>query len=239
MKRTILSIVVLMAAISAMAQTWKVVKTDGSVVRFHASLVSYVTVEDDYVDLGLPSGTLWATCNVGASSPEEYGDYFAWGETTTKSTYDGSTYKWSAGSGDYMTKYCTKSTYGTVDNKTELELSDDAAYVNWGSNWRMPSEDQLRELINSSYTTTKWTTQNGVYGRKITSKTNGNSIFLPAAGSRSSSSLSNAGSKGCYWLRTIYTVQTCAQALYFGSDFIYATGIVRNCGLSVRPVRNQ
>ena len=85
-----------------------------------------------YVDLGLISGTKWATCNVGASSPEDYGYYFAWGEVSPKFVYDSDSYKWSKGSNDTMTKYCTSSSYGTVDHKTTLDLSDDAAYVNWG-----------------------------------------------------------------------------------------------------------
>ena len=104
----------------------------------------------EWVDLGLPSGTLWATTNVGASKPEEYGDYFAWGETKPKSVYDWDTYKWCKGD-DYhqLTKYCNLSNYGDngfVDNKTELDPGDDAAYVNWGSKWRMPSLEQMQEL---------------------------------------------------------------------------------------------
>ena len=130
-----------------------------------------------YVDLGLPSGTLWATCNIGANSPEEYGDYFAWGETegynSGKTSFNWLTYKWCKGSETTMTKYCGNSSYGYngfTDELTELDLEDDAAYVNWGPAWRMPSIEQCEELINSSYTTTDWTIQNGVYGRKITSK---------------------------------------------------------------------
>jgi hypothetical protein len=96
-----------------------------------------------YVDLGLPSGTLWATCNIGANSPEEYGYYFAWGETEGyndgKTTFDWSTYKWCNGSYDSLTKYKYSSSYGTYDYKTELDLDDDAAYVNWGAEWCMPS----------------------------------------------------------------------------------------------------
>ena len=194
----------------------------------------------NYVDLGLPSGTLWATCNVGASSPEEDGDYFAWGETKPKSDYNWSTYKYCKGSYDTMTKYCTHSDYGTVDNKTELEPSDDAATVNWGSNWQMPSLEQFNELSNSSYTTTTWTTMNDKYGRKITSKSNGNSIFLPAAGERSNASLYDAGSIGRYWsrsLNTSYSYTINAYYLYFHSSYIYTNGNNRNCGFSVRPVR--
>ena len=90
-----------------------------------------------YVDLGL--SVKWATCNVGANNPEDYGDYFAWGETTTKDTYNLSTYKWCNGSYSTLTKYCNNSSYGNngfTDNKTQLELSDDAARANWGGSWR-------------------------------------------------------------------------------------------------------
>ena len=191
-----------------------------------------------YVDLGLPSGTLWAYTNVGASSPEEYGDYFAWGETTTKSTYNWSTYKWCNGSNTTMTKYNTSSSYGTVDNKTELDLEDDAAYVNWGNQWRMPSQEQFKELINSDYTTTEWTTVNGVCGRLITSKSNGNSIFLPAAGCRDDSSLYYAGSSGNYWSRTLGTgYPYYAWGLFFSSDYVRTSYYYRYYGHSVRPVR--
>ena len=197
----------------------------------------------DYVDLGLPSGTLWATCNIGATSPEEYGNYFAWGETKPydkngKTTFSWSTYKWCNGSDNTQTKYNTSSSYGTVDNKTELDLEDDAAYVNWGKQWRMPSLEQFWELINSSYTTTTWTTQNGVYGRLITSKTNGNSLFLPAAGYRVDTSLYLAGSRGDYWSRTLYAGDPdSARRLHFYSSDIYAGDYGRFFGLSVRPVR--
>ena len=194
----------------------------------------------DYVDLGLPSGTLWATCNVGANSPEEYGDYFAWGETGSKSNYLSGTYKYCKDFYHTMTKYCTSSDYGIVDNKTELELSDDAATVNWGSDWQMPSEEQFKELINSSNTTTTWTTMNGVEGRMITSKSKSNSIFLPAAGYRGGTSLDNAGSRGYYWSRSLYTsVSDDAYYLYFNSSNIYTSDGTRCYGRSVRPVRVQ
>ena len=192
----------------------------------------------EYVDLGLPSGTLWATCNVGASRPEDYGDYFAWGETATKITYRWSTYKYCTGFEKTLTKYCTDSEFGTVDNKTELELSDDAAYVNWGFNWRMPNYDQFEELINSSYTTTTWTTVNGVKGRKITSKSNGNSIFLPAAGFRRNGLLNQAGSYGNYWSRTLdASYSDFARGLDFDLSRFFELNYGRNTGRSVRPVR--
>lgn len=211
---------------------------DGSGV--FAKCVVYVIQDESelYVDLGLPSGTLWATMNVGATSPEDYGDYFAWGETegydSGKTTFNWSTYKWCKGSQGTITKY---SDY--TDNKTELEPEDDAAYVNWGSGWRMPSEAQYDELINSSYTTTEWTTMNGVNGRKITSKTNGNSIFLPAAGYRVTL-LYDAGSSGGYWSRTLGSVSPSgAWYLNFGSSVVYMNYDDRYYGSSVRPVRSQ
>ena len=206
-----------------------------------------------YVDLGLPSGTLWATCNVGADSPEDYGLYFAWGETTgnTQDTSDGrsfdwSTYKYCSGSYSTLTKYCNDSSCGYngfTDNLTELLLEDDAATANWGTNWRMPSYDQFNELFNSSYTTTtEWTTVNGVYGYKITSKMSGyvgNFIFLPAAGYRYNSSLGNAGLVGYYWSRTLGTIGPFdARSLYFGSLGIGTGSNLDRCnGRSVRPVR--
>ena len=136
----------------------------------------------EYVNLGLPSGTLWATCNVGASSPEESGTLFAWGETEPIGEPNWlnlwGNYKWCNGSPDTMTKYCTDSEYGTVDNLTELEPEDDAAWVNWGPMWRMPSEEQLTELEENC--TWKMATKNGVPGRLVTGP-NGNYIFLPTA----------------------------------------------------------
>ena len=194
----------------------------------------------EYVDLGLPSGTKWATTNVGASSPEGYGNYYAWGETTTKSTYNWSNYKWCNGSSSSMTKYCTSSYYGTVDNKTTLDLSDDAAYVNWGSSWRMPTKAEQDELRNTSYTTWTWITQNGVNGYIVTSKTNGNSIFLPAAGYCSDSDLRSTGSYGLYWSSSLYSRTPCsAYGLSFKSDVVYRRDYYRYDGRSVRAVLRE
>ena len=217
--------------------------TDGSGIKAECKVTVFEednsgTIDGrDYVDLGLPSGTLWATCNVGASSPEEYGDYFAWGETQPKTSYNWSTYKYSKGDASKMTKYCTSSSYGSVDNKTELEPSDDAAIANWGSGWQMPSFEQCKELYNSSYTTTTWTTMNGVYGYEITSKSNGNSIFFPAAGYRSEASLKNAGSYGYCWSRSLGNYSYGAYELYFYSSSFWTNYDSRYFGRSVRPVR--
>ncbi len=193
------------------------------------------TGDHAYVDLGLPSGLLWATCNVGADSPEDYGDYFAWGETETKSTYNWSTYKWCNNS-DWpydFTKYNTESDYGTVDNKTVLEMSDDAAHVNWGGGWRMPTKAEMQELKDNC--PSEWTTQNGVNGRKFTGP-NGESIFLPAAGYYSGGSLNDAGSDGCYWSSSLGTGSPYyAYNLYFRGA-VDMNSYSRYCGLSVRPV---
>ena len=189
-----------------------------------------------YVDLGL--SVKWATTNVGASKAEDYGSYFAWGETTTKDTYNLSSYKYCNSSSTSWTKYNTSSSYGTVDNKTQLELSDDAARANWGGSWRMPTTAEQDELRSNC--TWTWTTQNGVNGYKVTSNKNGNSIFLPAAGCRSDRSLYGVGGSGYYWSSSLYT----GYADY--PDTAYYLGFVSDCvdwyyddryyGRSVRPV---
>ena len=189
----------------------------------------------EYVDLGL--SVKWATCNVGANAPEEYGDYFAWGETEPKSEYNWSTYKWCEGSYDTQTKYCTDSYYGTVDNKTILELSDDAANASWGGSWRMPTKAEQDELRTECTWTWTWTTQNGVNGYKVTSKTNGNSIFLPAAGCRYSSDLNYAGVDGSYWSSSLCTLGSySAYDLHFNSAYEGWYYYDRYYGRSVRPV---
>ncbi len=203
--------------------------------RLTVSVTNTTGTENGHVwaDLGL--SVRWATTNVGASSPEDYGDYFAWGETTTKTTYDWSTYKYCNGSRSTMTKYCTDSNFGTVDNKTTLEASDDAATANWGGKWRMPTYDELSEL--STKCTWTWTTQNGINGYKVTGP-NGNSIFLPAAGYRNNMSLLSTGSWGSYWSSSHYTsYPNYAGYLYFSSrDHDNMSYIERYYGQSVRPV---
>ena len=140
-----------------------------------------------------------------------------------------------------MTKYCTNSDYGTVDNKTELEPVDDAATANWGEAWQMPSINQYNELLNSSYTTTEWTSVNGVNGIKITSKINLKSIFLPATGRFSDTSNKDVGTNGYYWSRSLkQNVNFAAFRLYIGSSVIgmdKGNGHQRSDGDSVRPVR--
>lgn len=192
-----------------------------------------------YVNLGLPSGTQWATCNIGASKPEEYGGYYAWGEIATKSEYYWSTYKY-GNDYDELTKYCTNSNYGLngfTDGKTELELDDDVAHKQWGGQWRMPSVEQFEELLSN--TTSQWVTVNGKEGRLFTAS-NGNSIFLPAAGRRYDTSLSDAGSFGDYWSRTLRAGPYNAYGLYFNSGGVYVAYVndyFRYYGHTVRPVR--
>ena len=204
------------------------------VVPLHANAVTEVVDNHEWVDLGLPSGTLWAKCNVGASSPEDYGDYFAWGETAPKDVYNWSTYKWCNGDYTAMTKYCTNSYFGYngfVDNKAELDPEDDAAYVNWGASWRMPTFEQIQELlVNCS---SQWTTQNGVNGRLVTGP-NGNTLFLPAAGSSDVFAF--------YWSRTLPLdgSTACAMVLHFTKWNWYdgdTYGVERCDGLPVRAVR--
>ena len=161
-----------------------------------------VTPPDDheYVDLGLPSGTLWATMNIGANAPEEFGDYFAWGETEPKDDYSWTTYKWCEGTSESMTKYCCVDFSGTVDGKSELDPEDDAAYVNWGEDWRMPTYEQVMELLNNC--TWTMTTVNGVSGRLVTGP-NGNTMFMPIPGFRIHEELKDP-SWAYYWTREIY-----------------------------------
>ena len=200
----------------------------------YADRIQAIPDTHEAVDLGLPSGVKWATCNVGASSPEEYGDYFAWGETEAKTDYSWFTYRWCNGSETTLTKYNTKSNYGTVDNKTVLDLSDDAARANWGGSWRMPTDAEWTELRTQCVWT--WTTLGGKNGYNVRGP-NGNTIFLPAAGRRNGTSLDVAGSYGFYWSSSLDTDYP-RRALYvfFYSSDVYGDYYYRYNGLSVRPV---
>ena len=203
-------------------------------------ILTFPTPTHDYVDLGLPSGLLWATCNVGATAPEGYGDYFAWGETQPKDYYGWTTYQHCMGGNNSLTKYCNNSEYGYngfTDNLTTLKPSDDAATANWGAGWRMPTDAEFQELYNN--TTVTWTTQNGVNGRLFTAS-NGNSLFLPAAGDRGYSSLNDAGSLGNYWTSSLFTGNPpdIAKDFYFDSDSYAVYLTTRFYGGTVRPVRS-
>ena len=201
----------------------------------------------EWVDLGLPSGTKWATCNVGASTPEEYGNYYAWGETETKSTYSWSTYFDTTDGGSTFTKY-------TTDGKTVLDLEDDAARANWGGAWRMPTDEEWQELIEHcswSWVSKLWYEVEGYngYGYEVEGP-NGNTIFLPAAGNRgdgvidcgedqhyTDDDLGIAEVNGNYWSSSLDTERgagsvyfSAGSAVYFGHDYRHYRG------QSVRPV---
>ncbi len=192
-------------------------------------------VTHDYVDLGLPSGTLWATMNIGANAPEDYGDYFAWGEIEPKESYNWTTYKWCNGSWNSMTKYGVKSSFGVVDNKTVLDPEDDAATMNWGSEWCMPTKEQQDELRNNC--TREWTTINGVKGCLLTSNINEATLFLPAAGYIWNSTVSSGGTCGFYWSRNLKTTGAGSHSLFFASNSMSITDYSRGYGQSVRAVR--
>ena len=172
-----------------------------------------------WVDLSLPSGLKWATCNVGASSPSDYGDYFAWGETSAKSSYT----------------YDNSTTHGKDMSDIGGNANYDVARKQWGSSWRLPTKKEFQELLDNC--TWEWTTQDGHKGYKVTSKKNGNSIFLPAAGWRNGTLPGYRGSYGSYWSATPHEGSTSyALSLYFREDSRYADWGYRDCGRSVRPL---
>ena len=227
MRKFYVSIIVLMVTIAVSAQT------------------------KEYVDLGLPSGTLWATCNVGANAPEKYGDYFAWGETEPKKNHSRENYKWCTKSEEgyaWLSKYrCQKDEKSDfVDGKYVLDPEDDAATVNWGDEWCMPTYEQQRELENPEYTTMTPTKLNGVYGMRITSKKDKTkSIFLPCAGKcteKGVASTNNARKYGYYWSSKCYGYSTkpyfgCASKLTSAAASGEQNGIERWYGCTIRPVR--
>lgn len=197
---------------------------------------------EEYVDLCLPSGTLWATCNLGANSPEEFGDYYAWGETETKTTFTVGTYKYCNGDFYSLTKYCNDPSYGYngfIDNLDVLLAEDDAVTVNLGENWCMPTKEQWQELFDNTDTT--WTTQNGVFGLLLTSSCN--SLFLPAAGHYNGNTgvahdIEGVGSEGLYWSSLLDTNYPITSWMFSFTSNGGGTGTsFRYSGQSIRPVR--
>lgn len=192
----------------------------------------------EYVDLGL--SVKWAIMNVGAEGPEDYGDYFAWGETEPKEVYDWSTYKYCEGSATSLTKYNNNSEFGIVDELVFLELEDDAAHVNWGGNWRMPTLNEWIELRDKCIWTDK--IQNNVMGRMIISEINGNSIFLPGGGHVNVTSF-DSERNGYYWSNEYYTLEPeyyftpyAAWLMSFSETYTNIDVIHRYVGFTVRPV---
>ena len=196
--------------------------------------VATIKYKPEAVDLGLPSGLKWASLNIGASNPEGYGEYFAFGEVELKSEYSWSNYIWCNGSSTNLTKYNFFSEYGIIDNKSVLEAKDDAAHVKYGSKWRLPTDAEWAELRESC--TWTWAIQNEVDGYLITG-TNGNSIFLPAAGRRSGANLDFDGVHGNYWSSTLPKANPGnAQSLWFGSGGVHHYDFAYYFGFPIRPV---
>lgn len=192
----------------------------------------------EWVDLGLPSGTRWATCNIGSETPEGYGDYFAWGETTTKSQFAWTNYALANGSATTLTKYCTATNKGSRDDLMQLAPSDDAASQLLSANWALPTQQQYEELFNSNYTTSEWKTINGINGRLVTSKRNGCTVFLPAGGYYNGSSTTSRTTGGYYATRDLSS-SDCAynQSVNVGSSGVNTNNTTYRCyGQSMRPV---
>ena len=190
-----------------------------------------------YVDLGLPSGTKWATCNIGANSPKECGDYYAWGVTTKKNYFGWGNYKWSKGDicDLEFTKYCTDKRHGTRDFKSTLDPEDDVARVQLGENWRMPTPDEIRELFREcNWQLTDW---DGVMGYNVKGP-NWNSIFLPFAGLSEDGGIVRWNEAGYYWSNSLYKRDAeKANNLFMTTTYINEDGDEWRCyGLSVRPV---
>lgn len=196
----------------------------------NGQVVKVIPPEDvQAVDLGL--SVKWANMNVGAESPEGYGNYYAWGETAPKTTYNWSTYFDTNDGGSTFTKY------NKDGGKTVLDQQDDAAHVNWGGSWRMPTKTEWQELYDNC--TWTWTTQNGINGYKVTSNKEGYAdkfIFLPATGFHNGSGLLWVGSNGFYWSSSPESYSACAWNLNFYSDGHGLYNNYRYFGLSVRPV---
>ena len=172
--------------------------TQENEVHYNPTLPPPIIDGHEYVDLGLPSGTKWATMNVGATSVTDYGLHFAWGETEGYADASTKAFSWL----DYdLTEDggLTVSKYNATDGKTVLELEDDAVAANWGGSWKMPTETQLQELLNTANCTNAWTTVDGVNGRLFTSVKNGNTLFIPAAGTAYDGSMFDVGSYGYVW----------------------------------------
>ncbi|MBO7337417.1 MAG: hypothetical protein J6U33_02090 [Paludibacteraceae bacterium] len=248
MKKTLsIMMLAMMMATGAMAQKVVLNYANGETLKVKVSNLESITFEEEvpigdleYVDLGLPSKTLWATCNIGASEPEEVGGHFAWGETETKETYSWTTYQLCDGSNQTMKKYCTNEYYGTVDGRKALEPADDVATALYGDGWSMPTQEQFEELLDRENTSWSRTTQYGVEGLKVTSKANGKTIFLPIGGYRDGTGSYNT-SNGYYWTKDLYAgIDNLARSLAIESNSV-STGDSksRRCGLNVRPVYKE
>jgi hypothetical protein len=238
MKHFIAIITLLLITVTAGAQSINVHKTDGTVVTYPSSEVLYIDFTSKnkdalscpdgnhphMIDLGLPGGTKWACCNVGANAPEKNGIYFAWGETQSKSVYDWDNYE-----------LCTGA-YNCVSLGDISGTKYDVAKAHWGSPWHMPTKEQAKTLIDNCTCVT--TQLNNIEGFKLTGP-NGNSIFFPATGCYSGSTLRNEGSYGYYWTSTEDSKnRNQAYYLHFGEGFaLWNCFDARIYGYCIRPVR--
>ena len=244
MKRFLSLLVIFCVVVGLKAQVWEIFRKDGKVDRIPAESIKYVTVREideahEYVDLGLPSGTLWATMNIGATSPEEFGEFFAFGEVVSnedgKSLYNWNTYKWCNGGPDRLTKYCPVDSLGAVDERKILDLQDVAAYVNWGPHWRMPDYLQLQELVSCCI----WTESemNNVPGFEVKGP-NGNTMFLPSSGWYNGKNHDGVGKGGDYWGANVSgaDAKNAWGFWFFNGKYGFAIRFPRYFGRAVRPV---
>lgn len=236
MKKTITLLLMLIIVATAQAQVKRITHVwkaghDTTVEDADSITFSEETAApsaSSYVDLGL--SVKWATCNVGASKPEEGGNFYAWGETATKDYYGWSSYK-------YYVNRSTFTKYSDSDGKTILADADDVAMTVLGKAWRMPTYDELKELVENC--TWTWTQLNGVNGYQVKSDKNGNSIFLPAAGDYDEKKIEDVGSLGGYWAKTKPSAVTEADYIFFSARSHYVSTDYRYAGWSVRPVLNM
>ncbi len=258
MKKIFLSLLcaVCVWAVNAQTTYLRISQLDGYTIKVpvgHIDSIDFVTTDEEpttpeepstpnfngheYVDLGLPSGTLWATCNVGANSPELFGYYFAWGEISPKDDYSWETYVYSA---DGTRKNLTK--YIGADGLTKLDLKDDAARVNWGGTWRMPTTQEQQELINNC--DWEWTNNynyTNISGYVVKSQIdNTKYIFLPASGQREAKNLLDSGSGLWYWSASVYVNSYinawCINAYHYTSIDKRHINRDRCEGMAIRPV---
>ena len=246
MKKVFVTVVSVLSCLTVGAQTINVHKTDGTVLSLPTDEVRYVDFSTsttgtppakvEAVDLGLD--VKWANMNVGAEYPEDYGEYFAWGETKPKTEFTWKNYKWCEGTYDSITKYGTVEVYGVDDHILELIEDDDAATVNWGDQWRTPTEEEVTALL--SYCRWDEENLNGVKGFRVTGR-NGNSIFLPFTGWYGDQGWEGVGEFGHYWSASILE-----DYCFFGRDLYFSPymqgmdyGKFRCFGQCIRPVLNE
>ncbi len=202
--------------------------------EFYGEVQSFSTKQlpEGAVDMGL--SVAWASCNVDANSPEEYGGYYAWGEVETKEKYDWDTYKWGDADKHSLTKYNNDKSWGQVDNKFVLELDDDVAHFKFGADWRMPTTTEFQELIDSC--SWVWMDYKGVSGYTVTSNNNGNKIFLPIPGRIAPSVLELKGNVGFYWTNSLSSSKRANYLEIDSTRRVITTNLFRCYGISIRAV---